>query len=445
MPGRTEVKVALRIAIACMILPAAAPAQTAEPAATLGTIQVKNVGIAEIDLTHIKVSVNLTLVPAQSGTLVDMRLCSLHLNGLPVFAAPLNQEIVLRKGEATSLPPVFISALYRDLISVQPLQQMIERQSVHLQGEMVSGLQVGFLGKLALHSQHPRLLLPISQDVPVEIAGGPFARNLALGALSALDSGMADKSGAGQLLAVAKPDWIKDLETRAQADLFLVESIYSLQDGKTDYPVNFDALGFRASSGRVATTADVLEPWKYDAEFVSALKAGTVKLEKKSQNIRLQPLAKGNPILQLEAKEFTAEPQGTPLQDKLTTIEKGRNQVQLLRRASPSSFAVLSPQAAASSKGLAAAPAAVAALESWDQVAVFRLRVDPSSGDRYVETLQLGARRDGDAIHLTQPVDEAVFGSPIVTPEGVIGMVQDEQAGTFLPADLFAAAAPATH
>jgi hypothetical protein len=39
---------------------------------------------------------------------------------------------------------------------------------------------------------------------------------------------------------------------------------------------------------------------------------------------------------------------------------------------------------------------------------------------------------------LSEPVDAAVFGSPIVTPDGVIGLVQDEQTGAFLPADFLA-------
>jgi hypothetical protein len=91
--------------------------------------------------------------------------------------------------------------------------------------------------------------------------------------------------------------------------------------------------------------------------------------------------------------------------------------------------------------GLAAASAAVVAQESWEQVAVFRLREDPETRKPSVEVLQLGARREGGAIRLSEPVDAAVFGSPIATPDGVIGLVQDEQAGAFLPADLLAPAA----
>ena len=61
-----------------------------------------------------------------------------------------------------------------------------------------------------------------------------------------------------------------------------------------------------------------------------------------------------------------------------------------------------------------------------------------------VEALQMKARREGKGIHLSEPVDAAVFGSPIVTPAGVIGLVQDEQTGAFLPDNLLAApSAPA--
>jgi hypothetical protein len=78
----------------------------------------------------------------------------------------------------------------------------------------------------------------------------------------------------------------------------------------------------------------------------------------------------------------------------------------------------------------------------WDDVVVFRIRTNPASGESRVEALETGAVREGSAIRLTDPVDDAVFGSPIVTEQGVIGMVQDERIGSFLPLELVAQAAP---
>jgi hypothetical protein len=57
-----------------------------------------------------------------------------------------------------------------------------------------------------------------------------------------------------------------------------------------------------------------------------------------------------------------------------------------------------------------------------------------------VEVVTLSARRDGDGIRLDRPVDGTIFGSPIVAPEGVLGLVQDEDTGAFLPDDVVAAA-----
>jgi hypothetical protein len=106
---------------------------------------------------------------------------------------------------------------------------------------------------------------------------------------------------------------------------------------------------------------------------------------------------------------------------------------------------VLTLHAPPASPALAAASAAVIAQDSWEHVTVFRLREDAATRQPSVEVLQLGARREGQGIKLSVPVDAAVFGSPIVTPDGVIGLVQDEQAGAFLPVDLLAPAeAPTT-
>jgi hypothetical protein len=209
------------------------------------------------------------------------------------------------------------------------------------------------------------------------------------------------------------------------------------------------ALGFRAGSGAVVTTAEALAPWKYDTEFLSAVQSGAAKLEKNSQEILLRPLGLGDP-LRLSAKDFTVDLRGTPEEDKLIAVGGGgHGKIQVLRRASPASLAVLTlqPQPTAApgvvggAAGLASATAAVLAQDSWDQIVIFRLREDAVTKKPSVEALQMKASREGKGIHLSEPVDAAVFGSPIATPDGVIGLVQDEQTGAFLPNDLLAPAA----
>jgi hypothetical protein len=444
--GGVRMNAVLRIAIAGMGAMAAAGclAQPAGQTAMLGDLQVKEVNLAEIDTSHVKLAVDLNLTVTQSATLENLRLCSLHLNGLPVFAAPLNQEIVLKKGVATALPPLYVTVLFRDLHTVEPLRRMIEKQSVRLEGEMVADVRLTLLEKMALHTQHPTVEIALGQEVPADVGGNALQRSVALSILTVIDSGLEATSTAGKFIPGIEPPWIRALEANAQGNLFAVETRYSLTQGDASTPVASLQLGFRAGSGAVVTTAEAQAPWKYDAEFLGAVQSGAVKLVKNSLEIELRPLGLGDP-LRLSGKDFSVDVRGTSEEDKLIAVGGGgHGKIQVLRRASPDSLAVLTLHAPAASPGLvaglsaglAAAPAAVAAQESWAQVAVFRLKENAVTRKPSVEIFQMGARREGKGIRLSEPVDAAVYGSPIVTPDGVIGVVQDEQAGAFLPADL---------
>jgi hypothetical protein len=137
---------------------------------------------------------------------------------------------------------------------------------------------------------------------------------------------------------------------------------------------------------------------------------------------------------------------GAPEEGTLIGTNGKHGKMKVMRRASPTSMVLLTLHAPPASPTLSVASAAVTTLDTWEHVAVFRLREDAATRKPSVEVLQLRARREGQGIRLSEPVDAAVFGSPIVTPDGVIGLVQDEQTGAFLPADLLApapASAPA--
>jgi hypothetical protein len=411
-------------------------------------LKVKEVGLAEIDTSHIKLSVDLNLTATQTVTMESLRIGSLHINGLPVFAAPLNQEIVLKKGVPTALPPLYVTVLFRDLHTVDPLKRMIENQSVKIEGEVVANVRLAMIEKLALHTQHPTVDIALNQEVPAALGLSVLERTVALTTLGLIDSGLQASSLAGQL-APNRPAWIRALEASAPANLYAVESSYALTQAGADFPVVSLSLGFRVASGKVVTSAESQVPWKYDAEFLTAVQSGTAKLVKNSQEIQLRSLLPGDP-LRLSAKDFTVETRGSTQGDNLIAVSGEKHgKIQVLRRATPGSLALLTlvaPSAATAvaapgASGLAVATATVVAQENWPQVAVFRLREDKATKKPTVELLTMAASRDGKAIHLSEPVDAAVFGSPIITPDGVIGLVQDEQAGAFLPDDLLAPAA----
>jgi len=435
-------KAALRVAIAGMSVLAAVGgmAQPGLQAPTVGEFHVKEINVAEIDTSHVKLIVDLNLTPTQSAILENLRLCSFHMNGLPVFAAPLNQEIMIQKGVATALPPVYVTVLFRDLRTTEPLRRMIDNQNVRIEGQLVADVRLTMMEKLALHTQHPSIEIALNQDVPVILGGTALERNMALTILGVIDKGLSAKSVVDKYVPSMKPQWIRDLEANAPANLYVVESSYTLTQAGTSYPVVSDQLGFRIAPSQVMIPAEAREPWKYDAEFLEAVQSHTDKLVKNSLEIQLRPLVQGD-SLRLSARDFTVAMTGIPDEDTLISANGKHGKMKVLQRASPSTLAVLTLQAPPATQAMAAVPAVVASQDSWEHVAVFRLHVDAATRKPSVEVLQLGARREGQGIRLSVPVDAAVFGSPIVTPDGVIGMVQDEQAGAFLPPDLLAPAA----
>jgi len=346
---------------------------------------------------------------------------------------------------------------------------MIQNQSVKIEGQVVAGVRLNMVEKLALHTQHPTVDITLSQEVPAVLGISMLERTVALTTLGLIDSGLQATSSAGQLVP-GRPAWLRNLDAAAPANLYAVESSYALTQAGANFPVVSLSLGFRVASGKIVTSAESEAPWKYDAEFLGAVQSGSAKLVKSSPEIQLRPLLPGDP-LRLSAKDFTVEMRGTVEGDNLIAVSGDKHgKIQLLRRATPNSLALLTltpspastvvppastvtpptPAVAPSASpdavspkpaGLTAATAAVVAQDSWPEVAVFRLREDAATKKPSVELLTMAAHRDGKSIQLSDPVDAAVFGSPIVTPDGVIGFVQDEQAGAFLPGDLLAPAA----
>jgi hypothetical protein len=409
----------------------------------LGVVKVQGTRIAEVDKAHLRVAVDLIITPTQTATLEDLRLASLRLNDLPAFAEPLTQSIDLVQGKDAALPPIYITVQFRDVTTVAPLREMIEKQSVHVQGQISAGIKMNFLDRLALHTQHPRVSLTLNDQVPVSFGSSPFQRQAALGIVSIVEFGLRGSVFAKKEIPGLESPWLRELETEASADLVHVATTYKLKEHKSTYPLTFDQLGFRLASGQILMTDEANAPWDFDPECLTRMKSGEVKLVKKSTDITLHSIGRQSEPLLLSQQDFSIDLRGSSDKQGLIVQHGDQNdysRINVRRRASPDGVGVITIKNPSATGGFVTAPAATAQLESWDKVAVYRMVQDARTGTLSVDVLQLSAKRDGGVIHLDQPVDPSFFGSPILVPEGVLGIVQDEQAGAFLPADLVTAA-----
>ncbi len=418
-------------------LPAPTPLVTG-----LGEVTVRGTRIDQMDSTHLRIAVELSTIATRTVTLENLRLTALRLNDMPVFADAIDQRIDLVKGKDTQLPPIYVTAQFRDLTSVAPLRAILESQTVHVQGQIVAGVKMSFLEKLVLHTEHPRVSLPLSEDVPVAFDSSPLAKQAALGVLTLLELGLQGSSAAVKTVPGLQAPWLHDLQHQADSSLVEVESSYALRQQDTTYPVILDQLGFRISSGLVITTAEAKAPWEYDAEFLGKIKSGEAKLEKKTMEIQIR--GTGNttdaPLL-MSHKDFKLQTRGDSDKDGLI-VEQGQSgdlaKVNVRRRAAPNALAILVLHAPPPAGGFTIAPASAVQQDRWEKTAVFRLVTDATSGKQSVEIVEIPAHREGQSIRFDHPMDSSFFGSPVLLPEGVLGMVQDEDTGAFLPADVVA-------
>ena len=408
----------------------------------LGVVKVQGTRVAEVDSSHLRIAIDLVITPSQTATLGDLRLASLRLNGLPAFAEPLTQQIDMVQGKDTALPPIYITVQFRDVTTVAPLREVIEKQSVDVHGQVTAAIKLNFLERLAMHTQNPRVWMTFNEVVPVAVGSATSERKAAVGILSVVELGLRGSAIAHKNIPGLESAWMHELEAQAGVNVVRVATSYKLKDHKTTYAVGFDQLGFRLGTGRMVVTAEATAPWEFDAELLGRMKSGEVKLVKKSTDIELHSIGRQSEPLLLSQQDFSMDARGSANKQGMILQrgdEKDYARINVRLRAAPDGIGVITLKNPPASGGFAIAPAAVAQQQGWDKVAVYRM-VQDATGNRSLEVVQLSAKREGQSIHLDEAVDPSFYGSPILVPEGVLGIVQDERAGAFVPADLVMAA-----
>ncbi len=415
-------------------LPQRAYSQTQAGSGALGTVDVRSVTIGHIDDTHLGLQLSLSLTPARSVSLAGLDLRALRINGIPVAAEPLRESLTLTAGKALYLPPLAVSVFYRDLRNTDALRDIVTGGKAHLQGEMIAALNLSFFEKLAVHTSAPTFYASFAENVPVVV--GPIQRQAALLLFSVMDRALDGDTGLLARFPGLRSPWSRSLYAVGEANLVEVSSGYTVEDRhtRTTFPAMLTQLGFRLHSGVVIATAEIQEPWTFDPEFETHLSAGDVRIAR-GASVAVRRVSMDRTAAVPEAVAVDVSSRGKAETD-VRLVKDGRTRIKVHRRASPGALTLLRVQDAPEGTGWLAVPPDVAAASEWTKVAVFRLLQGTSGKPPAFDVVELSAERVGNTIRLSQPLDPSAFGSPILTPQGVLGIVQDERAGTFLTNDL---------
>lgn len=426
-------------------------AQTVQPETPpdlngLVQVEVVKTSLADYSTSKLVLGLTLAVTSKRDVTLDQILLADLRLNGLPLYAAPVAGKLQLKAGNRTLLPdPLPVTVYLRDLDSVAPLHDALSNGHATLDGTAYATVHLNFLETMVLFTKHLDVAANIHEEVPFTVPGGNMTKNAALTLLEGADKALRAISNTvdnGRNRASGfRHTIMKDYAPR----VMLAYSRFELKDsqGHTS-TLDWHGVAVALSPDLLLVPREAIEPWKFDPEIADAISSKRASLNRSSYDLWLWPSSasvlnsnkelNSDAALRLSRKQFSVASVPDDDQQKLLALDdSGKTQkIALEKRESSSDLALLhitSPD----SKLDRLQTADDSSATEWESVALFRFRDGVHSSSADPELIVVSAKRNGNRIELGELVDSSAFGSPIVAPEGVIGIVQDQGSGVAWP------------
>jgi hypothetical protein len=184
------------------------------------------------------------------------------------------------------------------------------------------------------------------------------------------------------------------------------------KDGRSTI-LHWRGLGFHANKGRVLVPAEAVEPWMFEAHIADAISSNNAHVVEGSLDILVRDSS-------LQAGEVKIPAVG---RDRVKAISIDRRKIYPMReRDSETNMAGLEIAALAAHEPDMPAmkePSVKDGVASPD--AIFRLRRQAE-----IEVFLLPIAVENGRIRLVEPIDSRAFGSPVIGPAGLLGMLQNQ-------------------
>jgi hypothetical protein len=392
---------------------------------------VASVELKSAGADHALLEVRTVVAVSHDVTVQRVRFEGMHLGAIPVFLEPIDAPFEAKAGQVIYLRPIPITVFYRDLGALDTLQSAIEDGELRVWGQARVDLNLNLLDRIQLMQWAGKSDLPIQARMAITIPGGQLGKRAAITALRAARQAFTLAGATLSGLGVGGDRDAQAMTGRFAPSMLMVESRYSLQmaDGHR-VDMSPHGLGFRVSDKSFIVTAEMLEPWRYDADAAVLLEMKQATIIADSVDLLVWPADAGpdEPARKLSNGDFRVDQASGKVDSVMVPTSGKRIRIQLARRDVDKNLAVLTfnqerdwrPQ-------ISSAPREVASRTAWDKVAAFRFQ----DGGK-LELIWVPVRRSEGRLVLDSPVDMSAFGSPLLTSDGVIGMVQDERSGVSL-------------
>jgi hypothetical protein len=378
---------------------------------------------AEPDRVHLDVEAHVTA--SRKMKIKRIRFEHMRLAGIPVFLAPVEDEVVLEKDVPQAMPEIPLTVYLRDVHSLDPLIAAVRDGQARVQGQGRAELDANLLERAAAGQWTVQADMPIDMTAPVEVPGGTVGRTAVLGTLAAAQAATA----LGSVFGLGGGRASDSSLSRYEPMLLVAESRYTLElKDHQRIDVTVRGMGFRVSEDRFAVTGEMLEPWRYDLDAATAIQKHDAKVVEGSADLRVWPAGEAMDASTARSLaggqiEVVKKPGGT----ERTRVPEGEGskEIRLARRDANGNLAVLRfKRDSDKGTGVMLADDDTRHAGSWEELTLFRVGTDGK-----LERLTTPARREDESIVLGDPVDDSAFGSVLLAGDRAVGMVQDERAG----------------
>jgi hypothetical protein len=340
-----------------------------------------------LEKDRVRLALHLHVDAKEPVAIRNLRFERMTIAGMPFYLAPTPGRIEI---PAAALDPIPVTIYLRDIAAVSALRQMVESGSVSIRGSARFEAELPFLLRLVLFSSTALVAAPLASDVPFLVPGGMIGRAAALAAVEAAGK------AASLLRRLHRQDaWERQLRAEVLPAVFPLQTTYTI-DNQTFHR---QTIGFLIAPGRILTTNEAVEPWRYDpahaaSRITSTQTAGIMRILRTDAEIE---------------PTFVSPEEGKPIR------------IPLARRAANRNMAILESNTAIPPLKPVNDPAT-----QWDRLAVIRFHPEP-------EIVYLSGRRENGRIVFNDPINAA--GSPVLSPIGLIGFVQDEYSAAPIPSN----------
>jgi len=408
------------------------------------SIAVENISLTSATSDRVQFTANVSLLSSRRVTLREVMFAELHASGIPFYASPISDRLVLVPNQKV-LPsqPLLLTVYLHDLSSLKPLHALVADGKISITGMAYASVDLTTAEKVFLRTGHARVPVKIDSALELHIPGGALGKASALALIDYGQAGLESAGSTWQSGAMSFSEQRRRLWQNYAPALVLAHATYELQDaaGKS-FQREATAMGFRINGKQVVLPKSVLEPWKFDPDVAASMKqdgslrilnydlalwsaktrlrdefgqlSGAQAWRLSTHQLRLLPFTKDDSEQMFLPSE----------EDRTQKIRVHRRQ----RAAALGLVEITDPSVSPMSPILAGPdrPAASNHPSANVSLGVFRFPEGIEAREANPGLLLLSLRKGASDLELDTPIDSTGWGSPVISPEGIVGVVTSE-------------------